>query len=273
MPFQAIVYRIMIASPSDVQQERDIIRKVINEWNEINSVTRSVILLPVGWETHASPALGDTVQNIINQQVLKDCDILIGVFWTRIGTKTDDFESGSVEEIERHIEQKKPAMIYFSEAPIKPSSLDKAQYELLGQFKNRCDTLGLYEKYASTEEFESKFRRHLQIEINKEPYFNLENNTFAHDSVSTTILSNEEKIILKEGAADLSGHIVNINTFGGYIIQTNGKQLVPDSSPKVQASWADALIKLEKRGLIRPTSEKKDIFTITHNGFAVAETL
>ncbi len=37
MPYQANVYKVMIASPSDVEEERKIAREVIHEWNAINS--------------------------------------------------------------------------------------------------------------------------------------------------------------------------------------------------------------------------------------------
>ena len=37
MAFQAKVYKIMIASPGDVDDERNIVRDVIAEWNAIHS--------------------------------------------------------------------------------------------------------------------------------------------------------------------------------------------------------------------------------------------
>ena len=37
MAFQAKVYKIMIASPSDVDDERNIVRDVIAKWNAITA--------------------------------------------------------------------------------------------------------------------------------------------------------------------------------------------------------------------------------------------
>jgi len=128
MSFDAKVFKVMIASPSDIIKEREIIREVLSKWNAANSELRGIVLLPVGWETHSTPEMGDHPQKIINKQILKECDLLVGVFWTRIGTSTGDYPSGTVEEIEEHIKTGKPAMIYFSSAEIKPDKLDSDQY-------------------------------------------------------------------------------------------------------------------------------------------------
>src|SRR6185295_10136580 len=118
MPFDAKVFSVMIASPSDVESERQIIRDVLSEWNAIHAEVRRTVLLPLGWETHSSPTMGERPQAIINKQVLKNADLLVGVFWTRLGTATGEYPSGTVEEIEEHIASEKPAMLYFSSVPV-----------------------------------------------------------------------------------------------------------------------------------------------------------
>jgi hypothetical protein len=80
MAYNAIVYKVMIASPGDVIAERAIVREVLAEWNTVHADSRNTVLLPVGWETHSSPTMGDRPQAIINKQVLKDCDLLVGAF-------------------------------------------------------------------------------------------------------------------------------------------------------------------------------------------------
>ena len=152
MPYNATVYRVMIASPGDVLTERSIIREVLSEWNIVNSDTRKIVLLPVGWETHTSPSMGDRPQSIINKQILKDSDLLVGVFWTRIGTATDEYVSGTVEEIEEHIKAGKPAMLYFSVVPVHPDSVDSGQYSELKKFKESQGIGGRREKCNLTKE-------------------------------------------------------------------------------------------------------------------------
>lgn len=128
MSFEATVYRILIASPSDVVAERKAIPDVIFSWNAVNSAEYGVVLLPVMWETHSSPELGDRPQAIINKQIVKECDILVGTFWTRIGTHTGVAESGTVEEIEEFKASGRPIMLYFSSAPVVLDSVDPEQY-------------------------------------------------------------------------------------------------------------------------------------------------
>lgn len=135
MSFNATALNIMIASPGDVDDERRTVEKVLARWNATHSLSRKLILMPVGWETHSTPRLGERPQSLINQQMLDDCDILVGVFWTRLGSPTGDFASGTVEEITRHVEADKPAMIYFSEQPAHLQSVNQEQYTALKDFR------------------------------------------------------------------------------------------------------------------------------------------
>jgi len=62
--------------------------------------------------------MGKPAQEFINEQVLEKADLLIAIFWTRIGTPTSEHASGTVEEIEKHIDSEKTTMIYFSSQPV-----------------------------------------------------------------------------------------------------------------------------------------------------------
>lgn len=47
MAYNCRVYRILIASPSDVEDEREIAVRLIQEWNDLYSYSRKVALLPL----------------------------------------------------------------------------------------------------------------------------------------------------------------------------------------------------------------------------------
>lgn len=85
MAYRATVFNVMIASPSDVAAERALVKEVVHEWNAVNAFTRRIVLQPIGWETHSSPSMGEHPQHVLNEQVLAKCDLLVGVFWTRVG--------------------------------------------------------------------------------------------------------------------------------------------------------------------------------------------
>jgi hypothetical protein len=84
MAYDAKIIEIIIASPSDVAEERQIVRDVVMEWNAVHARHRSVALLPVSWETHSSPELGGRPQQMINDRLLAHADLLVGIFWTRV---------------------------------------------------------------------------------------------------------------------------------------------------------------------------------------------
>lgn len=135
MSFQAQTYRVMIASPSDLSEERQVVADAIGEWNAEHAVAESVVLLPVRWETHARPVTGARPQHAINDQLVSHSDLLIGLFWTRLGSNTGVADSGTVEEIDQFVAAKKPAMLYFSRRPIDPNKIDITQHQKLRAFQ------------------------------------------------------------------------------------------------------------------------------------------
>jgi hypothetical protein len=152
MVFQANVLKVMIASPGDVAIEPDIVTEELYRWNSANAVSRELLLQPIRWETHSSPQMGAHPQQILNEHLLLDADIVVGIFGTRIGTATPDFVSGSVEEIKRHVTANKLAMLYFSHVPVDPNSINREQWELLQKFKEECKSGGLYAEYDNHEQ-------------------------------------------------------------------------------------------------------------------------
>jgi len=141
-------------------QERKIIPEVIRAWNAVHSIDRSAIVEPVLWETHSRPAFGDRPQELLNQQLVKRCDLLIGAFWTRLGTSTGKAESGTAEEIEQFRSEGKPALLYFSSAPAVPESIDPDQYKALVEYKKKLSSSGLYATYESLADFRDQLQRH-----------------------------------------------------------------------------------------------------------------
>jgi hypothetical protein len=283
MAYTATVIPIMIASPGDVLNERNVAREVISAWNDVHSLSTKTILTSVGWDTHASPDLGDRAQTLINDRVLKDCDLLVGIFWTRLGTPTGTSASGSVEEIEKHIAAGKPAMIYFSNTPITLNSVDMAQYEALREFRKWCEGKGLIASYDNPPEFERAFTRDLQINLNKNPYLiGLRNEAaIAHGAAGDFAgaldrsegLSSEAKQLLREAAADQHGQILISNSIDRPRIYANGKAFGVDGGRRVFARWEYAVEQLVAAGLIDAKGLSREVFSVTAKGYDVADRL
>ena len=165
MPYNARVYRILIASPSDVEEEREIAVRVIQEWNDLYSHTRQVVLLPLRWETHTAPDYGTRPQEIINRAIVDQCDLLLGIFWTRIGTPTGEADSGTLEEIERVANAGKPVMLYFSKIGIDPDKVNLDQMARLKSFKEQTYSNALIESYKSHIDFRDKLAKQLELKV------------------------------------------------------------------------------------------------------------
>ena len=101
MSYQSTVYRILIASPSDVFEEREVTTRLIQNWNDVNSFSKKIVLLPLKWETHSSPTYDIRPQEAINSQLVDSADLVIGLFWAKIGSDTGVEISGTIEEIKR----------------------------------------------------------------------------------------------------------------------------------------------------------------------------
>ncbi|MBK9624978.1 MAG: DUF4062 domain-containing protein [Rhodocyclaceae bacterium] len=273
MSYQATVFKVMIASPGDVAAERNVIREVITEWNNVNADSRRTVLLSIGWETHSVPEMGNRPQAIINKQILGCCDLLVGVFWTRLGTETGAYQSGTVEEIEEHLKAGKPAMLYFSDVPVVMGSVNEAQYARLKGFRDDCMTRGLLESYSSVAEFREKFYRHLQIKLNGDEYFSSGTQSAELDTLPPRLadqLSSEAQILLKD-AVGADGQILCLLMLGGLTIQVGGRNFTEGADARSQAMWEGAVQELERLGLISPLGNKREIFKITRDGFDAAD--
>lgn len=276
MPYSATTYNILIASPGDVGAERGIVRDVVYEWNAIHSHQRSAVLLPIGWETHSSPEMGAHPQEIINQQIVDSCDLLIAIFWTKLGTPTRNHLSGTVEEIERIISAGKPAMLYFSSQPVALGSVDEEEYARLKTFRESCKGRGLYEPYESLGDFRTKLYRHLQLKVNSHPMFHSgtthEETAVVESEASIPNLTVESKVILK-AAAESDGTILLVRYLGGTDLQVNGKNMITSKERREVAKWEDALIQLVNEGLVVARGHKGEYFEITNLGYQIADTL
>lgn len=158
---------VFLASPGDVVTERSIAFDLIHEWNDLHTDTQSASLQIKTWQTSAYPELGKRPQAVVNEQVLDDCDIVLGIFWTRFGSPTGVAESGTEEEIRRSLASERPVLLYFSDVPVNPSKIEQSQYQNVRAFRDEFRNTGLVWSYASHEQFRDYLRRHLARSVQK----------------------------------------------------------------------------------------------------------
>jgi hypothetical protein len=167
MSSKAEIYRVLIASPSDLNEERQAATEAINEWNSQHAAAESVVLLPVKWETHATPRSGVRPQEAINEELVRTSDILVGMFWTRLGSNTGVADSGTVEEIDEFVAATKPAMLYFSHRPIDPNAINLRQQKKLRAFKDSTYKNALIGSFTGTDDLQQTLLRDLLSQVRK----------------------------------------------------------------------------------------------------------
>jgi hypothetical protein len=162
----------VLASPSDVQAERDAADSVIDSLNRmLLGGGFAAALRLVRWEKDVYPGLHHRgPQGLIDDQLrIEECDILIGVFWKRFGTPVGDAESGTAHEIRRAIDTwndrgTPQVMLYFREAHGQTISPDEEeQFRKVQNFKQqlRLKYGALVGKYEDDADFCLKLYEHL----------------------------------------------------------------------------------------------------------------
>lgn len=262
--FSANVLKVMIASPGDVAEERKIVTEQIYRWNDANAAARQLVLLPVKWETHTTPQLGAHPQKIINRQLLDDTDIVIGIFGTRIGTPTEDYASGTVEEIKLHAAAGKTVKVYFSDVPRPPSAINYEQYASVQKFREEIQSDGIYATYVSLEQFRGDFSHHLDIELNSLRYRWLPPPEL-RSGQNDGRLSEDALRMLQAVVKEKDGELIFQEDFGICI----SDEVFTDGTHRSVARWKAALNDLLVSGAMEPSGES--IFHVTAHGYEVAD--
>lgn len=170
-PETRAVVRIFLASPGDVRPEREIASQIVGELNTIWSKFLGLSLELVRWETHAYPGVGDDAQFIINEQIMDDYDLFVGIMWTRFGTPTQRAGSGTEEEYNRAYQRYKAEpqsvriMFYFKSAS-PTETMGREQIQAVGRFRDKVGAQGvLYWTFADEQEFSNLLRLHLSRQM------------------------------------------------------------------------------------------------------------
>lgn len=271
MAYTARVYNVMIASPGDIKEIKEIARKLILEWNILHSKKRKIVLLPIDWKYNSSPKMGERPQTVINDQVLSEADILVAIFWTRIGTPTETHISGTVEEIDRHVKKGLPALLYFSKQEVDMELIDLDQLEAVKALQKKYEAEGLFHIFKTSIDFQNDFRRHLDLTLNKEE-FNTDHSDVDHASKNTKpVLSEAAKELLSTVVNSDSGQILVVETSSGLDIVAGKRNFINEQTARTKAKWRHALSELEKSNFVN--SKNGNIYNVTNLGFQIYDEL
>jgi len=158
MPAVINKYRIFLASPSDLSEERDALDEVVEELNLTYGNQNNIIIEILKWEKNSAPGVSRLeIQSLINDDI-PEYDLFIGLLWLKFGTPTKMFGSGTEEEFEiaysKFLENPNSVQILFYFKNALPNSIDDIDPEQLSKVKKFKSSLG--EKNILFWDFEQK---------------------------------------------------------------------------------------------------------------------
>ena len=157
------VYDLLISCPSDVTQYIDAAENVVHRFNRSFGQSHNIIVRTRHWSKDVWSQVGHSPQKTINNQIVDSSDMAIVVFWTRFGTSTQKYGSGTEEEIERLIGMKKQVFLYFLDKQINPFQIDPDQYKKVQDFMNKYRDKCVYFRVADENQLEYKFMTDLEL--------------------------------------------------------------------------------------------------------------
>jgi hypothetical protein len=105
------------------------------------------VVVPMNWELHAAAEHGVRPQASLNTQLVDVADIVIAIFWHRLGSPTGEAESGTVEEIDKAHANGAYVAILRCARDANPRELDPAQLQKLNEFCKRSESNSLMLDY------------------------------------------------------------------------------------------------------------------------------
>jgi len=164
MPRKGITaYDLLISCPGDVLEYLDVIKDSVESFNRVFGMINNIEVVTKHWSTDSYPQSGDKPQELLNKQFVRECDAAIAVFWTRFGTPTDKYGSGTEEEIEEMLSVGKQVFMYFLDAPINPSKVDMDQYQKVLDFRDKYKDRGVYAVIKDKHDLQRQLTNHLAL--------------------------------------------------------------------------------------------------------------
>lgn len=161
MAKNVIQYDLLVSCPGDIKEEIECIKSTVEQFNSSFADALGISIRIKHWSKNSYPQSGGKPQALLNEQFIYDCDAAVAIMWTRFGTPTDEYGSGTEEEIEIMLKDGKQVFMYFCDKPLSPSMMNSEEYKKVNDFKEKYKDRGIYSTYSSAEEFKKYFYAHL----------------------------------------------------------------------------------------------------------------
>jgi hypothetical protein len=175
---------VFISSPSDVYKERQVVKRVIEHYNGLDSIAERYVLRLLAYEESAPAEVGNRPQTIVDRHMMKagSSDLFICILWHRMGTPVtheetgERFQSGTAYEFldayrNNQMRGKPYILLYRGMKPFPPKS-DPQQLRAVEAFFKQfegedAEFKGLYKTYRSNKEFEKMLFHDIDTVLSK----------------------------------------------------------------------------------------------------------
>jgi tetratricopeptide (TPR) repeat protein len=186
----SVTLRIFISSPGDVAEERQRARDLIERLNKDHLVKGRVELEAVSWDDPDAPTsmpINLTPQQAVNRGLAKpsDCDIVVVLFWNRMGTELDrsegvkangePYRSGTEWELEDALstptQPDRPIILLYQRTGFTPDASDPDDPRLKEQLDQRRNVNAFFQELRQKKRFATKvagaddFERRLENDL------------------------------------------------------------------------------------------------------------
>lgn len=214
MPRDAVnIYDALISCPGDAETYISWIEKAIDDFNAGYGREHGLYVVAHHFHKDSYGQLGIPPQDAVNKQFADKCDFAIAVFNKKIGSPTSEYISGTVEEIERKLNDKKQVFPYFHSVSLSSNaSQDEINhFTQLRHLKEHYKKNGLYTEFKTKSNLKDSVTRQLQ------QYFS--------NQIGSRILNSKEELIKTN----------LIPFFSKNILDESAKEEIRDLSSKLQA--------------------------------------
>ncbi|HSH61882.1 MAG TPA: DUF4062 domain-containing protein [Acidimicrobiales bacterium] len=171
MPVDARELLVFVASPSDVEEERETVRRTAANLNAALGTVLGLRLRVTGWED-VRPELGRPQAQV--NPLVDECDIFIGVLNRRWGSATGTHTSGFEEEFEGAASRRAggdvPAVaVYFRRVPPDVLADPGPELQKVLAFRQRLrdEHQALYHEFETSSDLEVALMKHLSSALGK----------------------------------------------------------------------------------------------------------
>lgn len=138
--------KFFISSPKDATEERNAICEEIHRINRVYALSREIVIIPFTSDDMFSQT-GNHPQTLVNRQLVESCDALIACFKYRFGTPTENYNSGTEEEIEIQRGLGNHVAVFFSSEVLGDDMSDPEQSALLKNYRESLSKTAFYEEF------------------------------------------------------------------------------------------------------------------------------